>query len=560
MNAIPSPTPSWWREARFGLFIHWGVYSVPAGVHRGRNIAGASEWLMQSARISVAEYKSFAAGFTAARYHPQEWVRLARECGMGYVIIGAKHHDGFALFETELTDWNAKDATPAGRDVLRPLVEACREAVLPIGFYYSQAQDWTNGGATYAGNWDPAQNRDFDDYLNHFAIPQIRELLTNYGPDVPACLWWDTPAGMTPERAARVNAVVQELAPGILQNDRLGPGFLGGFETPEQRIPANRPARPWETCMTTNESWGYNRHDHEWKAPGLLIRQLCEVVSQGGNYLLNVGPKADGTIPDETAQILREIGRWFARHGEAIRGASAGPMPYRMPWGCTTARGNTVYLCVDTWPDDRLIFVPLQDQPTSIAWVSTGRSKVAVDRPSSPDGFFLRLPEEAPDAYVSVIALHFEAPPRLGLMPERARPPIVPQPVDGSLALLPADCEIIGDHLALLSGSPSQLGCWTSLDSHPLWRVHFHRGGRYRVDLEYALPAHREGTLAEIQVGGSSTNFVVAGTGGWGEFVRTAAGSVEVSAGPEVAVRVLPKDIPVGAVMNLRALYLTPSS
>lgn len=549
----------WWTSTRFGLFIHWGVFSVPAGIHGGRHVAGASEWLMNSAQIPIAEYKPYADGFTADRYDPEEWVRLAIEAGMGYVVVTTKHHDGFALFETKASDWNAKDATPAARDLIRPLVEACRRHGLPIGFYYSQAQDWINGGASYAGNWDPAQDRDFDEYLDRVAIPQIRELLTHYGPGVPACLWWDTPASMTPDRAARVNAAVQELAPGILQNDRLGEDQPGHFETPEQRIPANRPGRSWETCMTTNESWGYNLMDHDWKPPGVLIRQLCEVVSQGGNYLLNIGPKPDGTIPHESAEILREVGRWFHRHESAILNTSAGPLPHRMPWGCTTAHGNTIHLCVDTWPCDGRLFVPLLDLPSRISLLSDPSQTAPWSVSPADGGFLITVPASAPDPYVSVLVLEFESSPRLGNMPERERPPVIPQPADGLVALGAADAEIIGDHLSLHAGSKPELGCWTSLDSHPLWRVNFHEGGRYRVELDYAVPPHRQGTLAEVVVGDASTEFIVAGTGGWGEYVRTPAGIIDIIPGVEVPVRVLPRSIPVGAVMNFRALYLIPT-
>ncbi len=563
-SSIASPSaampPAWWREARFGLFIHWGVYSVPAGVHRGRPVAGASEWLMNSAQIPVADYKPYAAGFTAERYDPEAWVRAALDAGMGYVVVGAKHHDGFALFETKVTDWNAKDATPAARDVLRPLVDACRRAGLPIGFYYSQAQDWINGGATYAGNWDsPAQDRDFDDYLDHFSIPQIRELLTNYGPGVPACLWWDTPAKMSPERAARVNAAVQALAPGILQNDRLGEGHPGHFDTPEQRIPAKRPARSWETCMTTNESWGFNLHDHDWKPPALLIRQLCEVVSQGGNYLLNIGPRADGSIPEPTLEALRAIGAWMRVNGAAIRGASAGPFPHRLPWGFATTSGDKLYLLVEKWPADGRLSVPLLDLPASARLLAAPDAPVSAE--SVADGaFILRLPPAAPDSAVSAIELRYASAPRLGAVPPRPRPPVIPQPADGAIALRAADAEIFGDHLSLHAGSIPELGCWSSLDSWPLWRVHLHRAGAYRVELEYAVPRHREGTLAHVTFGDKHVPFVAAGTGGWGEYVRAEAGVITLDPHDELEIRVVAQAVPVGAVMNLRAVHLTPHS
>jgi len=551
--------PAWWTEARFGLFIHWGVYAVPAGMYRDRHVAGASEWLMHSAQIPIAEYKTYAAGFTASAYDPEAWVRAALDAGMGYVIIGAKHHDGFALFETKVTDWNAKDATPAARDVLRPLVEACRRQGLPIGFYYSQAQDWINGGANYAGCWDPAQERDFDDYLDSIAIPQIRELLSQYGPGVPACLWWDTPAKMTPPRAARVNDAVQAMTPGILQNDRLGEDHPGHFDTPEQRIPANRPGRPWETCMTTNESWGFNLLDNDWKPPGLLIRQLCEVVSQGGNYLLNVGPRADGTIPEPTLDALATIGAWMRVNGVSIRGATAGPFPHRLPWGFATTRDNDLYLLVEKWPADGRLSVPLLDLPDSASLVATPDVPLTFD--SVTEGaFVLQLPSEAPDPAVSVMKLCYTVAPRLGAVPPRPRAPVVPQPADGAVVLRAGDAEIIGDHLALHAGSTPELGCWTSLDSWPLWRLNLHRAGTYRIEVEYAVPRHRQGTLAEVELGDQQLPLIVAGTGGWGEYVRAEVGVMTLNPNAELPVRLVPKSIPVGAVMNLRAIHITPTA
>ena len=549
---LSSSPPAWWREARFGLFIHWGVYAVPAGVHRGRAVAGASEWLMHSAKIPVADYQAYAADFTASDYDPEAWARAAKDAGMGYVVITAKHHDGFALFDTAVNDWHAP------RDLLRSLAEACRRHDLPLGFYYSQAQDWINGGAVFGDKWDPAQNGDFDAYLDRVAIPQLTELLTRYGPEIPAVLWWDTPAEMTPARAARVDGAVQMIRPGIFQNDRLGLASGGGhFDTPEQRIPATRPARPWETCMTTNESWGFNLHDQAWKSPATLIRQLCEVVSQGGNYLLNIGPRADGVIPERALAALAEIGAWMRVNGVAIRGASAGPFPHRLPWGFATARGDTIYLLVETWPADGLLSVPLIDLPDSARLLAAPDSPLAFSSVFA-GAFILHLPPTAPDPAVSVVALHYAVPPRLGTVPPRPRLPVVPQPADGVIVLRAGDAEIIGEHLALTTGPDPQLGCWTSLDSHPLWRIRLHQAGAYRVELDYAVPAHRQGTLAEIAIGDLRLPFVAAGTGGWGEFVRAVAGVVTLAPHDELDVRVLPRSIPVGAVMNLRAVHLTP--
>lgn len=561
MNAMTTRNPpAWWRVARFGMFIHWGVYAVPAGVYRDKQIRGASEWLMHSAKMPAADYRKFAEGFTAEHYNAEEWVQAARDAGMGYIVITAKHHDGFALFDSKASDWNSVRSCPAHRDLLRPLVDACRRADMPLGFYYSQAQDWINGGASFGGNWDPAQERDFDDYIDRVAIPQVRELLTLYGADAPALLWWDTPASMTPERTARIEAAVEALRPGLLQNDRLGVRPSGGhFDTPEQRIPANRPARDWETCMTTNDSWGFNLHDREWKPPELLIRQLCEVASQGGNYLLNIGPRAGGSIPQESLGALCAIGQWMRTNGAAIHGSAAGPFPHRLPWGFATQREGAVYLLVENWPADGRLPVPLLDLPEAARVL--GEADAAPSWEAVKDGaFVLRLPATAPDNAVSVVELDYSTAPRLGEVPPRPRLPVIPQPADGAILLRAADAEIIGDHLALHAGSSPELGCWTALDSWPLWRLRVHRSGTYRVEVEYAVPDHREGTLAEVEVGERRLPLVVGGTGGWGEYALVDVGLVELEPQDELHIRVIPQSIPLGAVMNLRAVVLTPSS
>lgn len=552
MKTTPCP-PEWWTTARFGLFIHWGVYAVPAGDYLGKTHPGASEWLMHHAKIPVADYKAFAAGFEAARYDPEAWVQAAVEAGMGYLIITTKHHDGFALHGSKISSWNAVEAAACRRDLLDPLVTACRNAGLRFGFYYSHAQDWCNGGGIFGDPWDPAQIRDFDDYLDNVAIPQIRELLTLHKPDV---LWWDTPVHMTEERAARVHAAVEAVSPGILQNDRLALVPGGHFSTPEQRIPARRPPRAWETCMTTNESWGYSAHDRRWKSPSLLIQQLCEVVSMGGNYLLNVGPRADGTIPAESLEALRVIGRWMDRHGAAIRGASAGPFPHRLPWGVSTRHGNTIYLLVTRWPENGFLDVPLLDLPEAVKILGPeGPAPVAN---FSGGGIRIPLAGGAPDPAVSVIALTYARPPRLGEMPPLPPPPVITQPADGTVVLRAADAELVGDHIGLLSDTDPHIGCWSNLDSFPAWRLRLKAAGSYRIELEYAIPAHRQGTTVEICIGTKSLAFTIPETGGWGCFVRASPGVLELEPADATSVRLTPKNMPAGAVMNLRCLTLTP--
>ncbi|HEX29781.1 TPA: alpha-L-fucosidase, partial [Candidatus Poribacteria bacterium] len=344
----------WWRHARFGMFIHWGVYAVPAGVYKGEQIPGIGEWIMHRARIPVAEYKEFAKRFNPVKYDPEEWVLLAKWAGMRYIVITSKHHDGFALFDSKVTDWDVVDATPYGEDLLKPLVEAARKHDMKIGFYYSQAQDWCHpGGAAAGGHWDEAQNGDMDEYIRKIAVPQVREILTNYGTiDI---IWWDTPVDMTRERAEMLLPLL-DLQPNIVVNNRLGGGIEGDFGTPEQHIPDEGiPGKDWEVCMTMNDTWGYKSYDHNWKSTETLIHNLVDIASKGGNYLLNIGPTAEGLIPEPSVIRLREIGRWMSVNSVSIYGTTASPIG-RPPWGrCTrkvTDKGTNLYLHVFDWPSD----------------------------------------------------------------------------------------------------------------------------------------------------------------------------------------------------------------
>ena len=320
----------WWHEARFGLFIHWGVYSVPAGTYRGKRISGIGEWIMNRGKIPVKEYKAFAKKFNPVKYDADAWVRLAREAGMKYIVITSKHHDGFAMFDSKVTDWDIADATPFGRDPLKELAAACRKHGLKLGFYYSQAQDWCHpGGAAAGGHWDKAQDGDMDAYIRDIAVPQVREILSNYGP--LAILWWDTPVGMNKERADMLRPLLA-LQPGIITNNRLGGGYRGDTDTPEQHIPATgMPGRDWETCMTMNNTWGYKSYDDNWKSVETLIRNLVDIASKGGNYLLNVGPTSEGLIPEPSIVRMRAVGRWMKLNGEAIYATGASPFK-RLAW------------------------------------------------------------------------------------------------------------------------------------------------------------------------------------------------------------------------------------
>ena len=390
----------WYHEAKFGMFIHWGLYSIPAGIWRGQEVPGIGEWIMEHGKIPMKDYQPLAGQFNPVNFDADAWVRAAKDAGMKYIVITAKHHDGFAMFKSDASPFNIVDATPFKRDPLQELAAACRKAGIRLGFYYSQAQDWNHpGGAAWNGSWDPAQKGDMDEYLRTVAVPQVRELLTHYGP--VSVFWWDTPKDMTPARAALL-APLLALQPGIISNNRLGGGYPGDTKTPEQRIPATGYPGDWETCMTMNDTWGYKSYDQDWKSATTLVRNLIDIVSKGGNYLLNVGPNSLGEFPGPSLERLQQIGAWLRQNGEAIYGTTASPFP-RLTWGRATQKPGRLYLHVFDWPRDGTLTVPMRGGATRAYLLADPATSLPLAL--SPAGLVLSVPASAPDPIASVIVL-----------------------------------------------------------------------------------------------------------------------------------------------------------
>jgi alpha-L-fucosidase len=342
---------AWFREAKFGLFIHWGLYAIPAGQWKGARVPGIGEWIMFRARVPVPEYEKLAQGFNPVKFDADAWVALAKDAGMKYMVITSKHHDGFALFDSKVSRYDVVDATPFKRDLLKELAEACAKQGMPLGFYYSQAQDWHDpNGAGNTWDYGPDEKKDFDKYLRGKAEPQVRELLTGYGP--VALVWFDTPRMMSAERAQRFTDIVRTLQPKTLIDGRLG--AAGDYvSTGDNVIPGEAQATAWEVPATLNHTWGYRTDDHDWKSPGDVTFKLVDIVSKGGNYLLNVGPMADGLIPQPSQDVLRAVGRWLKLNGEAVYGA--GPTPWGdelgepSSKGAKDLRGNPLFLTRNEW-------------------------------------------------------------------------------------------------------------------------------------------------------------------------------------------------------------------
>jgi alpha-L-fucosidase len=395
----------WFQDAKFGLFIHWGVYSV----------LGNGEWVMNNTKMSVSEYEKLPARFNPVKYDPAQWVSLAKQAGMHYITITSKHHDGFAMFGSKQSKWNIVDATPYGKDVLKPLSEECRRQGLRLFFYHSHL-DWHHPDYFPLGRTGHASNRppggDFNRYLDYMDA-QLTELLTGYG-DV-AGIWFD---GIWDRRDAdwrlrRTYDLIHKLQPAALvgNNHHLAPFEGEDFQMFEKDLPGKNTTGfsgeskignlPLETCDTINGAWGYNANDSKYKSTQQLIHYVVKAAGNNANFLLNVGPKPDGTIQDEFATRLKEMGAWLGKNGASIYGTRGGPISPR-PWGVTTQKGNKTYVHVLDWEDELLVLPALPKPVKSAAMLSGGRP---VKMRDVDGGLLLTLPKAERDPIDTVVVL-----------------------------------------------------------------------------------------------------------------------------------------------------------
>ena len=408
-NAAPVPQPgdatraermAWWRAARFGMFIHFGVYST----------IGRQEWVLEEEGMPLAEYVAHATTFQPRVDAPRAWARLAKQAGMHYMVLTAKHHEGFCNFDSKLTNYNAVKQGP-GRDLVREYVEAARAEGMRVGFYYS-LMDWHHPDGATCAHDEEARKR-FVAYTHGL----IRELMTNYGKvDV---LWYDVswPLNVAGWESQRMNEMVLQLQPEIVINNRNG--LPGDFATPEQQIVADRSGKPWESCMTINDCWGYSAADDNWKSAKTILRNLISCSNNGGNYLLNIGPKGDGSIPDGSVRVLREVGEWLQTNGHTVFESDV--CRVHSNYASYTSKGNTLYMHVFRWPGDYVAISGLQTKVKSAKLLITGEP-VAFEQ----EEFRVRftgLPVEAPQYPLTTIQIEFDTVPKQDMIHVRETRP-----------------------------------------------------------------------------------------------------------------------------------------
>jgi len=409
---------SWWTDARFGMFIHWGLYAVPAGQWNGAT--NHAEWILHTAKIPVNEYEKFAPQFNPTKFNPARWVSMAKNAGMKYIVITSKHHDGFCLWDSKLTDYDVTDATPFKRDILKELAKECRKQGIRICFYHS-IMDWHNPDYLPRRGWETrsAEGADFDRFKQQYLKGQLAELIKNYGP--LGVLWFDGEweDTWTHEDGFDLYKYVKSLQPDIIINNRVDKGrqgmagmtkdssFAGDFGTPEQEVPQTGfPGVCWESCMTMNGHWGYNKNDTNFKSSKELIRILIDTASKGGNFLLNIGPKADGTFPQQSIDRLADIGKWMSVNGQSIYGTSASTIP-NLSWGRSTAKADKIYLHVFDWPADSKLIIQQKISDIDSAYLLADPSKKLSVKYEN-DCTIISVPDKPLDPIVTVVVLELK--------------------------------------------------------------------------------------------------------------------------------------------------------
>ena len=557
----------WWQQARFGMFIHWGIYSLPGGEWKGKKVDGYAEHLMRKEKISRAEYLALAHQFNPVLFDADAWARHAKEAGMKYMIITSKHHDGFAMFDSKVSDFNIMQQTPFKRDPMAALSAACHKYGIKFGFYYSHAFDWEhpdapgndweysnpggdkglNGGINWF-NLHPELLPKAQKYVNEKAIPQIKELLAKYHPDI---LWFDTPSKLPLSENIRILKAIREVDTHVVVNGRLARSADYSFG--DYKNTADRPLEfypvtgDWEAIPTTNESYGYHKFDSSHKPVSAFVQLLAKAASRGGNLLMNIGPKGDGEFDSKDLVILQGIGAWMKNNGQSIYGSAASPLPLQS-WGVSTVKGNMLYLHVFNWPVDNKLYVG--GLKSGIGNVSLLASKKALtaNRVNEND-MVINLPAKMPDTMNTVIAIELKEPLRTDSIQ-------VLSPNISNHRLLAFDARLHGKNLSYGDGKADKyyVQNWKSTDQWLSWTFRTTQPATFTINMKY-IAGEGNGGKFVLQTGTHTKEIKITGSGSDTKVLTENIDTISLPAGTHELL-IKPVSIEKGELMKLLELQL----
>lgn len=565
---------AWWREAQFGCFIHWGVYSTFGGEWNGKPFRGYAEHMMRIQKIPRAEYvEKVVSVFNPVKFDAEQWVQLIKASGMKYLIITAKHHDGFAMYPSSVTQYNIRDATPFKRDPMRELSDACKRHGIKFGFYYSHAIDWEHPNGP-GNDWDyPNPGGDkglhggtqwFDlhpelfpriqSYVNEKAIPQILELVKNYKPDI---FWFDTPSRLPLYENIRILKAVRQADPNVVINGRLarGKGYsFGDYKNTGDRAAEIVPTEgDWETIPTTNESYGYHKHDNSHKPVSHFIQLMAKAAARGGNVLMNIGPMGDGLIDSKDAGILRGIGSWLNTNGTSIYSTERTPLPVQ-PWGETTRKGNKIFLHVFDWPrDSQLIVGGLKNEVSAAYLLADPKQRPLRTRRFNDSDLTVRVPRTTSDNADTVIVLELKG-------EIQTNPVRLLSTGNHANVLRSFDGEMHGAGLRFGDGKASRAYVfeWRDPKEWVGWQVRANEGAEYEVSVKYTTASSENRGTYAVSIGQHVLQATIVPTPRESEATTVNLGRIRLTPG-EYDVAVKPVEIKGGELMRLFHLTLTPA-